>query len=376
MARMESSATASAPSLDDVLTLVRPAVRGEHAYVVGAPPEAEVKLNQNESPFDLPAAIKAELAETLQSIAFNRYPSEQPDALRHALADYTGFTPDGLLLGNGSNELTYLFGMAFVKPGDAVVMPAPMFSLYEKVARLHDADLVQVPPRDDLSFDTDALVAAVEARDPVLTVLTTPNNPTGLAMPFEEVRRVVEAARGIVVVDEAYVEFNPEPSAQTLIADHPHVVVLRTLSKGFGLAGLRLGYLMAHPELVHELMKARLPFMVDRLSEAAGLALLEHPDLLAERVAKMEAARDELYALLDTTEGVEVWPSQANFVLFATGVPPKELQARMLEEGVLIRQMSGYPELPRHCRVNAGTKAENKAFQVALERALQSTRPA
>jgi histidinol-phosphate aminotransferase len=133
---------------------------------------------------------------------------------------------------------------------------------------------------------------------------------------------------------------------------------------------------MAQPALIHEMMKARLPFMVDRLAEATGLAILRHPAMLAERVAQMEASRDDLYALLEATDGVEAWPSQANFVLFATGVPPKELQRRMLAEGVLIRQMSGYPELPRHCRVNAGTKAENKAFQVALERSLRSARPA
>lgn len=377
---MESTATRPSVTVsvtvDDAVALVREAVRGEHAYIVGAPPEVDVKLNQNESPFDLPADMKADLAARLQGIAFNRYPSEQPDALRHALAAHTGHDADGLLVGNGSNELTYLFGMAFIRPGDAVVLPAPMFSLYEKVARLHDAALTQVPPRADLSFDTEALLAAIDAEDPVLTVLTTPNNPTGLALPFADVRRIVEAASGIVVVDEAYVEFNPEPSAQTLIADHPNVVVLRTLSKGFGLAGLRLGYLMAHPALIHELMKARLPFMVDRLAEATGLALLAHPGLLRTRVEQMEASRDALYDGLAAMDGVEAWPSQANFVLFATDVPPKELQAALVAQGVLIRQMAGYPALPRHCRVNAGTAAENKAFLVALRQTLHEQRPA
>lgn len=357
-------------TIEDVLSLIRPSVRAEHAYVVGAPEDVSVKLNQNESPFDLPADLKEELTEAFAQIEMNRYPSEQPHRLTEALAERDGVPPESIIVGNGSNELTYTFGMAFIDPGSPVVMPRPMFSLYEKVARLCGADLTPVPPRDDLSFDTDAIVQAVQSTGAVLTVLTTPNNPTGLSMTLDEIERVAAAAPGIVVVDEAYVEFNPEGSATQLIEDYPNVVILRTLSKGFGLAGLRLGYLIARPELAREIMKSRLPFMVDRFSEQTALALLDRPDLLDERVSQLKRATEEITQALQAMDGVDVVPSDANFVIFQTEHEAADLQERLTEQGVLVRNMSGYPELPRYLRVSAGTPEENKAFLTALERAL------
>ena len=357
-------------TIEDVLSLIRPSVRAEHAYVVGAPEDVSVKLNQNESPFDLPADLKEELTEAFAQIEMNRYPSEQPHRLTEALAERDGVPPESIIVGNGSNELTYTFGMAFIDPGSPVVMPRPMFSLYEKVARLCGADLTPVPPRDDLSFDTDAIVQAVQSTGAVLTVLTTPNNPTGLSMTLDEIERVAAASPGIVVVDEAYVEFNPEGSATQLIEDYPNVVILRTLSKGFGLAGLRLGYLIARPELAREIMKSRLPFMVDRFSEQTALALLDRPDLLDERVSQLKRATEEITQALQAMDGVDVVPSDANFVIFQTEHEAADLQERLTEQGVLVRNMSGYPELPRYLRVSAGTPEENKAFLTALERAL------
>ena len=357
-------------TIEDVLSLIRPSVRAEHAYVVGAPEDVSVKLNQNESPFDLPDDLKEELTEAFAQIEMNRYPSEQPHRLTEALAERDGVAPESIIVGNGSNELTYTFGMAFIDPGSPVVMPRPMFSLYEKVARLCGADLAPVPPRNDLSFDTDAIVQAVQSTGAVLTVLTTPNNPTGLSMTLDEIERVAAASPGIVVVDEAYVEFNPEGSATQLIEDYPNVVILRTLSKGFGLAGLRLGYLIARPELAREIMKSRLPFMVDRFSEKTALVLLDRPDLLDERVSRLKRATEEITQALQDMDGVDVVPSDANFVIFQTEHEAADLQERLTEQGVLVRNMSGYPELPRYLRVSAGTPEENKAFLTALERAL------
>jgi histidinol-phosphate aminotransferase len=368
MAPDTASTPAASRSVEDVLTHIRPAVRSEHPYVVDTPDhDIEVKLNQNESPYDLPEALKKELIATFDEIAFNRYPNEQPERLRRALADYTGATPEHVIVGNGSNELTYTFGQAFIEKGTPVVLPRPMFSLYEKVVRLCDGDLVGVPPRDDLQFDTDALVEAVTAHEPPLTVVTSPNNPTGRALPLADLERIVAASPGFVVIDEAYYEFNPDGSAQHLLDDYPNVILLRTLSKGFGLAGLRLGYLVARPEVVRELMKARLPFMVDRFAEAVGIAILNRTDMLRERVERMAEARDRLIDAMEELPGVDVVPSLANFVLFSTPLDPGDLQDRLAERGVLIRNMSGYDELPRHLRVNVGTADENKAFLAALE---------
>ncbi len=360
----------SSTSTDDVLDLIRPAVRDESEYVVDAPGTPEVKLNQNESPFDLPADLKEELMGVFEEVDFNRYPTEQPDRLRHALAEHNDVPPESIIVGNGSNEITYTFGLAFLEAGSPVVLPRPMFALYGKVARLQEAELTEVPPRDDFTFDTDGLVAAVRDTGARLTILASPNNPTGRAMTLDEIERVAAASPGIVVVDEAYVEFNPEPSAVSLMSDHPNVMVLRTLSKGFGLAGLRLGYLIAQPPVVKELMKARLPFMVDRLAEQTALAVLQRPALIEERVRRMQVSITEVTEALKQMEGVDVVPTEANFVIFTTPTPANALQDQLTDRGVLVRNMGGYPELEGYLRVSAGTRAENKAFLTALEETL------
>ncbi|MEF8864506.1 MAG: histidinol-phosphate transaminase [Salinibacter sp.] len=359
------------PSLDDVLQHIRPAVRARSEYIVDMPEGIDVKLNQNESPFDLPEGLKEELLDAHAQVAMNRYPSEQPEDLRHALAEYDGVAPDQILVGNGSNEITYTFGLAFLDAGDPVVLPRPMFSLYEKVMRLQEADLTIVPPRDDFGFDADALARAAAETDAVLTILTTPNNPTGLAMTLDELEQVVTASSGFVVIDEAYVEFNPEGTALDLLDRHPNVLILRTLSKGFGLAGARLGYLLAHPAVVTELMKARLPFMVDRFAEQTALAVLQRPDLIADRVARIETSITRLTEALQALGAVEVVPSAANFVIFTTPVPADTLQEHLANRGVLVRNMGGYPELDGYLRVSAGTEEENNAFLDALEVSLE-----
>ena len=360
----------TSPSIDDLLQHIRPAVQERSEYVVDMPEGITVKLNQNESPFDLPEGLKQELLDAYAQVEMNRYPSEQPDELRHALADYDGVDPDQIIVGNGSNEITYTFGLAFLDPGDPVVLPRPMFSLYEKVMRLQEANLTSVPPRDDFGFDADALATAAADTDAVLTILTTPNNPTGLAMTLDEIEQVVVASPGFVVVDEAYVEFNPEGTAVELLDRHPNVLILRTLSKGFGLAGARLGYLLARPTVVRELMKARLPFMVDRFAEQTALAVLERPALIEDRVQRIQASITDLTEALRDMDGVEVVPSQANFVIFTTSVPADVLQDRLANHGVLVRNMGGYPELEGYLRVSAGTEAENNAFIGALEKSL------
>ena len=365
------AADTDSPSLDDVLQHIRPAVRDRSESIVDMPEGIDVKLNQNESPFDLPAGLKQELLDAHAQVEMNRYPSEQPEALRHALAEYDGVDPDQILVGNGSNEITYTFGLAFLDPGDPVVLPRPMFSLYEKVMRLQEADLTIVPPQDDFGFDADALATAAAETDAVLTILTTPNNPTGLAMTLDELEQVVTASSGFVVIDEAYVEFNPEGTAIDLLEQHPNVLILRTLSKGFGLAGARLGYLLAHPAVVTELMKARLPFMVDRFAEQTALAVLRRPDLIEDRVSRIEASITTLTEALQAMEGVEVVPSQANFVVFTTPLPADTLQDRLADRGVLVRNMGGYPELEGYLRVSAGTEEENNAFLDALDVSLE-----
>jgi histidinol-phosphate aminotransferase len=366
-----SADTTESASLSQALNSIRPAVRAQRPYHVGTAPNVEVKLNQNESPLDLPEDLKRELLEEFFHTPFNRYPTEQPDRLCRALAESLNHDPEGILIGNGSNELTYTLGLTMIDKGTPVVLPTPMFALYTTVVKLFEGQLVAVPPRPDLSFDAEAILEAVRRTQPGLTVLTTPNNPTGLAMPLSEIVPIVEEAPGFVVVDEAYVEFTEEESARTVLDAYPNMLLMRTFSKAFGLAGLRLGYLMGHPAVMQELLKARLPFMVDRLAEMTALALLERPVLLRERITLMKQECQSITTALAAMEGVEVVPSQSNFVLFRTPLETKTVLNRLATSGVLVRDMSGYPELQGYLRVNAGTPDENKAFLVALKKALK-----
>ncbi len=357
--------------LQDVLGCIRPAIRNERPYLVSGLELPSVKLNQNESPFDLPADMKRELAERFISIPANRYPKEQPWDLRNRLAASLDVSPESILIGNGSNELTHSLGLLFVSPQAPVVVPRPMFSLYESVIRMHEGRIVAIAPRDDLSFDVDALIEARRQERPVLTIVTTPNNPTGLALTIDELEAILTASPGPVVVDEAYWEFNSQPPATSLLDQHPNLIIIRTFSKAMGLAGVRLGYLIAHPDIVAEFMKSRLPFMVDRLSEEVGLAILERPQLVADRVGELQASLAELRSGMAGIEGVETLPSEANFLLFKTPLEPARVLDRLASAGVLIRSMGGYPELASYLRVNAGTRAENKAFLDALKLALR-----
>ena len=353
---------------DQLLSCIRPAIRARSPYLVGGdtlPPE--VKLNQNESPFDLPEDLKKELIESFFTIPFNRYPGEHPYRLRSALAEYLDYPAEGILLGNGSNELTYTLGLCLISPGNPVVLPTPMFSLYNKVVLLFDGTPVPVAPRPDLSVDIEALHAAIKQHQPALTIVTTPNNPTGLTIPFHDIQALVASTPGFVVVDEAYVEFTTERSAFELLHSAPNVLIMRTFSKAFGLAGLRIGYMLGHPDIISEFMKSRLPFVVDPLAETVALSLLKKREIIAQRVALLKQERDALYKALKKLPDVHVIPGEANFLLFKTPAQPADLMKKLASKGVLVRNMEGYSELAGYLRVNAGSPDENKVFLSALE---------
>ncbi|HYE57331.1 MAG TPA: aminotransferase class I/II-fold pyridoxal phosphate-dependent enzyme [Rhodothermales bacterium] len=351
------------------LRAFRPEILREQPYVVGGLASPEVKLNQNESPFDLPREVKEMLFEAFLETPFNRYATEQPFRLRAALAERHGVSPESIVVGNGSNELTYTLGLCFIAPGSTVVLPAPMFALFEKVVHLYGGCLLKVPPRADLSFDVDALEAAIRAEKPSYTVVATPNNPTGLALTPADVERLAAASEGMLVVDEAYAEFVPEtPSAIGLIERYPNMLVMRTFSKAFGLAGLRVGYLVGHPDVMRELMKSRLPFMVDPIAEHVALWLCGHDERVREIAADLRLRTQRLRRDATERPGVESLPTEANFFLLRLGgFDGPGLQAAFAAQGVSVRTMHAYPELPGCVRVSCGTEAENRRFLAALD---------
>lgn len=356
---------------EELTSFIRQRVRAQKPYLVpGSQIEPDIKLNQNESPFDLPAELKQKLAQTFLDTPFNRYPKEHPYKLRDALAEYLNHPAEGILIGNGSNEITYTLGLCLIEKDVPVVLPAPMFSLYTSVVNLHGGTLIKVAPKEDLHFDVDAICNAIEQHRPSLTVIATPNNPTGLAISLDQVKRIAQTSPGFVLVDEAYVEFIDDDNALSILSEFPNMLILRTFSKAFGLAGLRIGYLLGHPEIINQFMKSRLPFMIDRMTETVALTLLKEGKLIADRIQFMKDSCRQLTDALEKMPDVSVISSKTNFVIFKTPHSTDLMMKNLVERGVLVRNMSGYPELAGYLRVNAGSESENKAFLNALKATL------
>ena len=352
--------------------LVRPEVRAQRVYRVPTTVEAAAKVDQNESPYDLPDDLKRAALAAFAETPWNRYPDDRPHRLVAALADRVGVPEDAVIVGRGSNELTYTVALCFLERGTPVVLPSPMFALYTSAFRMHGAHVVDVPAGDDLRHNPDAILEAARQSDAPLTVVTTPNNPTGQTIARADLERLAQGVPGVLLVDEAYHEFLDGPTATDLLKDHDNVLVMRTFSKAFGLAGIRLGYLVGAPALIREMEKARLPFLVGRLGEEVGLQVLRRPERVAERVAELKAERESLEDWLDALDGVEVVRGAANFFLFRTPLAAADLHRRMAERGVLIRNVTGYAALaprdglPGWVRASVGAPGENQTFRAAL----------
>ncbi|MCC6303084.1 MAG: histidinol-phosphate transaminase [Gammaproteobacteria bacterium] len=346
---------------------VRPEIRALHAYHV--PPAAGlIKLDAMENPYRWPPAVVESWLETLREVGLNRYPDPGADALKHELRAFFG-VPRGmeLLLGNGSDELLQIVALAVAAPGRVALAPQPAFSMYRMISIFTGLDFVGVPLRaSDFALEREAMLAEIARRRPALVLLDYPNNPTGGLFEPETVRAVIEAAPGLVVVDEAYQIF----SGATLmdwLHDHPNLLVLRTLSK-LGLAGLRLGMLAGRPEWIAELDKIRLPYNINVLTQASAEFALRHRAMLEEQAGCIRADREALVADLRACRGLTVYPSRANFILFrAPAGRGGAIFAGLRERGVLIKNLDGAGEALRDClRVTVGTPAENRAFLTAL----------
>jgi histidinol-phosphate aminotransferase len=365
------------PTIDDALRHVKPRVRALEAYTLRRH-EPEIKLNQNESPYDVPAALKRRLWERLLERPWNRYPPFVADGFIGAVAERTGWPREGVLVANGSNELIQAILAVVVEPGVRVVVPEPTFTLYRLMTEVGGGEVVSVPLDAELRFDVEAIVAAARESGAAVIVLCTPNNPTGGALDRAAIERIHDATDALVLLDQAYVEFGGF-DAIPLLAGRPRLVVLRTFSKALALAGLRAGYLLADPALVREIEKAKLPYNVNFATELIAAELLREAELLEPGVAAIRRERDRLQAELSAIPGIRAFPSAANFVLFrveAGGLDHRRVFDRLLEEhGILVRDVSKYPLLERCLRVNAGTPEETGAFLGALRAILEEATP-
>ena len=338
--------------------------------------EVDVRLNTNESPEPPPPAFTEALADELRSIPLHRYPDREAKALRAALAAHHEVDPGQVFCANGSNEAIQCLLLAYGGPGRPAAVFEPTYALHSHIARLTGTPVV-TGRRDD-SFRVDPAEAArvIETAgelygpgSPAVTFLCSPNNPTGGAETIENVRAVLALAPGILAVDEAYGQFAPW-SALELLESYPRLVVLRTFSKTWAMAGLRLGYAIADPSVVATLSNVALPYHLDALKQAAGRLALRFSDEMRSRVATIVEERGRLAAaLLDLP--LLVWPSDGNFILFRVGSgDASAVWKGLLDHSVLVRDVSGWPGLEGCLRVTVGTPSENDRFLAALGQVL------
>jgi len=353
---------------DRMSRFLRADVQGMHGYAV-QPSAGFVKVDTMENPFRLPEALRKALGERLAEVALNRYPAERGDVLRAELAKHARM-PEGcdIMLGNGSDELISLLTLAADVPGNVVMAPLPGFVMYEMSAKLQGLKFVGVPLTPDFELDGPAMLAAVREHQPALLYLAYPNNPTANLWDDDVIDAIIEAAPGLVVIDEAYQPFAARDSLERL-RRHEHVLLMRTMSK-FGLAGVRIGYLMGRKPLVAEIDKLRPPFNISVLNCETALFALEHVDEYARQAATIRAERDKLLRELQALPGVKPFPSEANMIL-ARVPDAKRVFEGMRARGVLVKNVSGLHPLLANClRITIGTPEENPQTLAALYGAL------
>ncbi|SNS11610.1 histidinol-phosphate aminotransferase [Streptosporangium subroseum] len=346
---------------------IRDDLRGRTPY--GAPQiDVPVRLNTNENPYGPSASLVTDLAEAVRHSAagLNRYPDRDAVALRQDLAAYLGhdLTTEKVWAANGSNEVLQQILQAFGGHGRTAMGFEPSYSMHPIITSGSSTEWISGAREEDFGIDPDKAVAAIEEHRPDIVFLTSPNNPTGTALDPSVIARIVQAAPGMVVVDEAYFEFarTGTPSALVLLPDNPRLIVTRTMSKAFAMAGTRLGYLAADPAVIEALLLVRLPYHLSTLTQAAARVALAHQTELLGTVDLLRAERDATVEWL-RGEGLTVADSDANFVLFGRFPDRHAVWQGMLERGVLIREVGP----PEWLRVSIGTAKEMAAFRAALE---------
>jgi histidinol-phosphate aminotransferase len=350
----------------DGLALIKPAVRAQAAYTLVSP-QALRKLNQNECPYDLPPELKQEVLEQIAGLPWQRYPGFSPPELLARLAEHYDWVPAGVLVGNGSNELIQATLSVTLGSGDTVVAPSPTFSLYRLLTNVLGGRYFPIGLGPQFEYDVGRLIEAAVRERARVVILNSPNNPTGTALPTGAVERVLDETDALVVCDEAYQDFGG-PSAIPLLLVSSRLVILRTFSKAFGMAGLRFGLALAHPDITRELAKGKLPYNVNVMTLAAAGIALRHAPSFEARTREIVATRDRFLQALAKIPGLTPFASSANFVLirFHT-LPAREVYRRLLEQhGILVRDVSSGADLAECLRISIGTPADMEAVLRAL----------
>lgn len=352
---------------------IRPEVRELSAYHV--PPASHmIKLDAMENPYDWPDELQTGWLEKIKTVPLNRYPDPVGKKLSERLLN-TMEIPAGqeIILGNGSDELIQIIAMAVAKKGRAILAPEPSFVMYKMIATFVGMDCVGVPLKaEDFSLDLQAMLAAIEQHKPAIIFLAYPNNPTGNHWDRAAIEKIIEQAPGLVVLDEAYVPFAADSFMQDL-ERYPNLLVMRTLSK-FGLAGIRLGYLCGASEWLNEFDKIRLPYNINSLTQMTAEFALENKKIFDKQADLIKAERAVLTTAMNKISGLNVFQSDANFILFETPVGQASTIFESLKsQGILIKMLSASDGLLQNClRVTVGRPEENTRFIAVLSEAVQA----
>ena len=349
---------------------IRDSLKGREPY--GAPQlHVPVALNVNENTHRIPQEVALDIVERLSAavLQINRYPDREFMSLRVALAQYLGHSlkAENIWAANGSNEVIQQIFQAFGGPGRKAMGFGPTYSMYPIIAQGQDTQYVDAPRAERYELDVETALAGMNANTPDITIVCSPNNPTGTPVSIEVIEAIYNATDGIVLVDEAYAEFAADgtPSALTLLPGRPRLMVSRTMSKAFAFAGARVGYLAADPAVIDALRLVRLPYHLSAFTQAAAEAALAHAPVMLSAVDEIRVQRDRIVAEL-TEMGLDPYRSDANFVLFGGLEDPAAVWASLLEGGVLVRNMG----IPNTLRVSAGTESETTAFLTSLRKVL------
>lgn len=340
----------------------------------GAPQlDVAVRLNTNETPYPPPASFIEALAARLAEPELNRYPDREHIALRRALAQRHAVEVGEVWAANGSNEILAQILQAYGGPGRAALTFQPSYSMYPELCRTTSTELLTWPRDENLRLDATIARAALDRHDPDLILLASPNNPVGDVVGPDVLRVLHDNSRALVVIDEAYVEFAENAaSALDLRSSCERLVVVRTLSKAFRLAGLRLGYFVAAPWVVDDVQKVRLPYHLDAIKQLAGIVAVEQESSFLDHRRETVVERQRIVSSLEDT-AIEVFPSEANFLLMRVGVP--DVFQRLLDQGILVRDVSSQPSLAGCIRVTVGTPHENDVFIAALRELVGASGP-
>jgi histidinol-phosphate aminotransferase len=339
----------------------RPDLEGLAPYSTSDSGVGRIFLHANENPYPLPASVMDEIVAATKELELNRYPSAEVGvAIARELASYAGVDPEWIWIGDGSNEVLLQSCLAYGGPGRTALLFEPTYRMHYRQARMAGTGTEVCMRRSDFTIDVDEALAAIDSLRPDIVFLCSPNNPTGTITPHDEIVRIAAAAPGLVVVDEAYYEF----SRSTVVPDHlPNVIVVRTMSKAFRLAGLRLGYGIAHPDVLAGMRSVRMPYAQSSFTQATALVVLKRRDEVLDKVDTIVAERERVAGAL--AKVADVFPSGANFVLFRPPDGEAVLQA-LAEKGIVIRDFRTLPGTEGCLRVTVGTPSENDEFLAAL----------